>query len=311
MLELFLEKSTEGLHADLTRAVVRSSDWMKQFYEEKTTKLRPYRAASMFATLRIAGHYPSTLLTDFKDGQGNSIDETLKNKLKSVKNLLSIPSPQLGLIIQGVISICKDPKDFHGYNLIKPLLAGFPKFKTYSSFNNYFGYSLAVIALCNAGNKVPDFVIKELVEGANRKVSYHSVDTNALISTALSCVSTSNRYLQHQVDRAIGKLIKSMISKQNTKTGAFGNQYTTALAVEVNIYREKLILWEFKLLFPSHACMFPKSWVNQKTLFFSHVYQRKVCKQETLFPIQTCFPNQTLFPRQVFQTKHLFPSHVS
>ncbi|CAB4028535.1 gastric intrinsic factor-like [Paramuricea clavata] len=228
----FCEKSTEGLHADLTRAVVRSSDWMKQFYAEKTTKLRPYRAASMFATLRIAGHYPSTLLTDFKDGQGNSIDETLKNKLNTVQNLSSIATPELGLIIQGVISICKDPKDFHGYNLIKPLLAGFPKYKTYSSFNNYFGYSLAVIALCNAGNKVPNFVIKELIKGANRKVSYHSVDIDALISTALSCVSTSNRSLQRKVDRAIGKLIESMISKQNTTTGAFGNQYTTALAVE-------------------------------------------------------------------------------
>ncbi|CAB4011161.1 gastric intrinsic factor-like [Paramuricea clavata] len=227
--------SSEGFHADLTRAVVRSSDWMKQFYKDNTTtKLRPYRAGSMFATLRIAGHYPRTLLTDFKDSEGNSINKTLKNKLNTVQNLSSIPTPQLGLIIQGVISICKDPKDFHGYNLIKPLLAGFLKFKTYSSFNNYFGYSLAVIALCNAGNKVPDFVIEELVEEANRNVStYHSVDTNALISTALSCVSTSNRSLQRKVERAVGKFVQTLISKQKTTTGAFGNnQYSTALAVE-------------------------------------------------------------------------------
>jgi hypothetical protein len=236
---------------------------MKQFYKDNTTtKLRPYRAGSMFATLRIAGHYPSTLLTDFKDAEGNSIDETLKNKLNTVQNLSSIPTPHLGLIIQGVISICKDPKDFHGYNLIKPLLASFSKFKTYSSFNNYFGYSLAVIALCNAGNKVPDFVIEELVEGANRKVSNHSVDTNALISTALSCVSTSNRSLQRKVERAVGKLVQSLISKQNTTTGAFGNQYSTALAVEVNIYRGKTRSQE--------PYTFPKSWANQKTLFSSH-----------------------------------------
>ena len=136
-------------------------------------------------------------------------------------------------MIQGVISICKDPENFHGYNLIQPLLDGFANFKKHPSFNNYFGYSLAVIALRNARQEVPDFVIQELVNGANRVVSYHSVDIDALILTALSCVSTSNRTLQHKVDRASWKLVRNLVKAQNSSTGAFGNQYTTALTVEV------------------------------------------------------------------------------
>ena len=206
---------------------------MRKIYKDSTTELRPYRAGSFFATLRIAGHKSTTLLTDFKNATGSSIEETLKQKLDSEKerngNISTIPTPHLGLIIQGVISICKDPTNFHGHDLIKPLLDGFPYFKTYPSFSNYFGYSLAVIALCNAGEPTPDSVIRELIKGANRKGS------NALILTALSCVSSSNSTLQSDVNRNKRNLVKGLISKQNTKTGAFGNQYSTALAVEVNI----------------------------------------------------------------------------
>ncbi|XP_028396005.1 transcobalamin-2-like [Dendronephthya gigantea] len=232
----FCDAPSEDLSADLTQAVVRSSDWLRKTYRENTTVLRPYRAGSLFATLRIAGHYPDTLLSEFKDGQGFSIDETLKNYLYSVQqshgNLSSIAPPHLGLIIQGVVSICQDPENFHGYDLIQPLHDGFSKFKKQADFNNYFGYSLAVIALCNADHIVPDSIIQELIEGAKRVVSYHSVDTDALILTALSCVRTSNSSLQHEVDRSSHELVESLISMQNNSTGAFGNQYSTALAVE-------------------------------------------------------------------------------
>ena len=235
--------SSDGLHADLTRAVVRSTDWMRKFYNDSSTEskdLRPYRAGSIFATLRIAGHRSKTLLTDFKDALGFSIEETLKNKLDSKNgNLSTIPTPHLGLIIQGVISICKDPRNFHGHNLTEPLLKGFPKFKTYESFNNYFGYSLAVIALYNSGEQIPEFVIRELINGTYRKVGYHSVDIDALILTALSCVSSSDTMLQSEVYDAISYLVKGLITKQNKTTGAFGNQYSTALAVEVNMQVRK------------------------------------------------------------------------
>ena len=212
---------------------------MRKFYNDSSTEtkdLRPYRAGSIFATLRIAGHRSKTLLIDFKDAFGFSIEETLKKKLDSKNGDLStIPVPHLGLIIQGVISICKDPKNFHGHDLIQPLLAGLPNFPQYPDFGNYFGYSLAVIALCNSGEEIPEFVIRKLIKGSYRKGSHHSVDTNALILTALSCVSSSNITLQNEVHRTTSNLAQGLISKQNTKTGAFGNQYSSALAVEVNI----------------------------------------------------------------------------
>ena len=221
---------------------------MKKFYKDKNTDfIRPYRAGSIFATLRIAGHHSKTLLTDYKNASGFSIEETLNDTLYSHNstngNLSTIPVPHLGLIIQGVISICKDPRNFHGHDLIQPLIDGFPKFKTYASFLNYFGYSLAVIALCNSDEEIPEFVIRELIKGSYRKGSHHSVDTNALILTALSCVSSSNITLQNEVHRTTSNLAQGLISKQNATTGAFGNQYSSALAVEVNIqirrYRER------------------------------------------------------------------------
>ena len=218
-------KNGHDLYANLTRAVVRSTDWMRKFYKENATE--PDRAGSIFATLRIAGHRPKTLLTDYKNASGFSIEEILRN---ATKNLSTIATPHLGLIIQGVISICKDPRNFHGHDLIQTFLN---RFKTYQSFNNYFNYSLAVIALCNADEPIPDNSIQELINGTCRKVGCHSVDTNALILTALSCVSSSDTMLQSEVNGAISYLIKCLISKQNKTTGAFGNQYSTALAVEV------------------------------------------------------------------------------
>ena len=231
--------------------MVRSSDWLTRIYKDNNTnqRIKPYHAGSIFASLRIAGHYSTTLLTDFKDATGLSIEETLKNKLDSLPkgNLSTIPTPHLGLIIQGVISICKDPRNFHGHNLIQPLLDGFPKFKTYPRFNNYFGYGLAVIALCNSGEEIPEFVIEELLNGANRKVNYYIVDIDAMILTALSCVSSPKSFLQRQVDQASVKLVHTLISKQNRTNGAFGNHISTALVVQVTTGRKNMPLFQLTM----------------------------------------------------------------
>ena len=225
---------------------------MRKFYKDNNTDfIQPYRAGSIFATLRIAGHRPKTLLTDYKNASGFSIEEILKMRINSTKNLSTIATPHLGLIIQGVISICKDPRNFFGHDLIQPLLDGFPKFKTYPSFSNYFGYSLAVIALYNSGEQIPEFVIRELINGTYRKVGYHSVDIDALILTALSCVSSSDTMLQREVYGAISYLVKGLITKQNKTTGAFGNQYSTALAVEVNMQVRKYQERRFPILVKS------------------------------------------------------------
>ena len=223
------------MHADLTRAVVRSSDWLKHIYRDNNTELFPYRAASLITILRLAGHKPKTLLSDFKDKDATNIEETLKNFLDSKNrtdgNLTGIPNPHLALIIQAVISLCQDPRNFHGYDLIPPLLSGFALFKKIPRFNNYFGYSLAVIALCNAGHRVPNEVVRELLNRTNRKVSGHSGDIDSLILQALSCI-TSSPY-QNEVHQASERIAIQLIRKQNKTTGAFGNQYSTAHVIMV------------------------------------------------------------------------------
>ena len=215
---------------------MRSSDWMKHIYRDKNTELYSCRAASLITILRLAGHKPKTLLSDFKDRHGMNIEETLKNFLDS-KNATDgsltgiLNSRDLALIIQAVISLCQDPRNFSGYDLIPPLLSGFALFKKIPGFNNYFRYSIAVIALCNAGHRVPDDVVRELLNGANRTVSFHSGDIDSLILQALSCISNSP--YQNKVHRAAGRIATRLISKQNKTTGAFGNQYSTAHAIMV------------------------------------------------------------------------------
>ena len=212
---------------------MRSSDWMKHYYRDNDTK--PWRAASLITILRLAGHKPKTLLSDFKNKNGTNIEETLKNFLDSKNrtdgNLTGIPNPRLALIIQAVISLCQDLRNFSGYDLIPPLLSGFASFKKIPEFRNYSGYSLAVIALCNAGHRVPDDVVRELLNGANRTVSVHSSDIDSLILQALSCITNSS--YQNEVHRASERIVTQLIRKQNKATGAFGNQYSTAHVIMV------------------------------------------------------------------------------
>ena len=225
-----LAGSSDDLHADLTRAVVRSSDWLKKVYMDKTTEFFPHRAASMISIIRLAGHMPETILSEFKNNKGENIEETLNNYLDLKKekegNLNKIPAAELALIIQAVLSICQDSENFHGHNLINPLHHGFTLFKKVPSFNNYFRYSLAVIALCNSGRSVPDAVVRELIHGAYRNVSYHMTDIDSLILQALACISNSS--IQREVDQASQTLATQLISKQNKETGAVGNQISTS-----------------------------------------------------------------------------------
>ena len=174
-------------------------------------------------------------MSEFKNGSGYNIEETLKGfldlKNNTDGNLTGIPNPHLALIIQTVVSLCQDPENFHGHNLLPSLLSGFALFKKIPKFNNYFGYSLAVIALCNSGQSVPDEVVRELLNGAHRQVSYHSSDIDSLILQALSCISNSS--MQNEVYHASGKIVEQLVTKQNKTTGAFGNQYSTAHVIMV------------------------------------------------------------------------------
>ena len=226
-----------------------SSDWLKHIYRDNNTELYPYRAASLITILRLAGHKPKTLLSDFKNKNGTNIEETLKNFLDSKNradgSLTGIPNPHLALIIQAVISLCQDSRNFHGYDLIPPLLSGFALFKKIPEFRNYFGYSLAVIALWYAGHRVPDKVVRELLN--KRKVSVHSGDIDSLILQALSCITDSP--YQNEVHQVSERIATQLIRKQNKTTGAFGNQYSTAHVIMVWI--KLLFVKSVDSVFPS------------------------------------------------------------
>ncbi|XP_028395936.1 transcobalamin-2-like [Dendronephthya gigantea] len=176
---------------------------------------------------------PKTLLSEFKDRRGFTIEETLKNFLNEKNgDLSSIANPHLARVIHSVLALCQDPRNFHGHDLIAALNSGFGRFKKRRDFSNYFGYSLSVIALCNAGQPVPNEVVQELLKGAYRKVSYHSSDIDSLILQALSCVAYSPyATMESKVYEASDMIVRRLILKQNRTSGAFGNQISTALVV--------------------------------------------------------------------------------
>ena len=222
------------MHADLTRAVERSSDWLQHYY--KTKQSEPYMASSMMVALRLSGHQPKYLLAKFKDSSSLTIIDKLRNYLDEQKykhgNLSKIPPGQLAYIIEAVIAICEDPFDFFGYNLYDTLRFDLKSFGNRSDFVNYFQYSLTVIAFCNGRIKVPPDVVKQLLEGAQKLFTIFDIDISAMILVALSCIRDSS--MNAEIKMASELLVTKFISSQDPATGAFGNQYSTGLAVEVS-----------------------------------------------------------------------------
>lgn len=247
MILFFIGSKT--LHADLTRAVVKSSDWLIRYYRDGSSFMTPSLASSIIVSLRLYGHEPDVLLSEVKNNRSMSIKETLKNYLDEQKrdhgNLEKIPPAELALIIQGVIAVCENPKDFYGYNLYSTLEIGLKTFKNSTTFNNYFRYGLAIIALCNGGVSVSKESVGELLEGAKANFNSHKNDIDALILMALSCVKKGNykgtrpwvpgqgRSVANEIRKASARLAWNFITSQNPNTGAFGNQYSTGLAVSV------------------------------------------------------------------------------
>ncbi|XP_018798119.1 PREDICTED: uncharacterized protein CG3556 isoform X2 [Bactrocera latifrons] len=136
----------------------------------------------------------------------------------------TLPKPlnleKLARYVLALGSLCKDPKHFHGHDLVATLQHHEP------AQDNEF--ALATLSACSAAAHVRKRQIRRLLDIASG-VTDQGVDTIAMVILALRCIVTDHRHrhLQHFVRRPA----RGLASLQDPR-GGFGSLRSTALAMQ-------------------------------------------------------------------------------
>uniref|UniRef100_A0ABM5F2E2 Transcobalamin-2 n=2 Tax=Pogona vitticeps TaxID=103695 RepID=A0ABM5F2E2_9SAUR len=103
---------------------------------------------------------------------------------------------------------------------------------------NYYQYSLGILALCVHKKKIDEHVIHKLSHAEEHGRFQHngdvSVDTEAMAGLAFVCLQEAPFYtpeLKGKLDRSLQR-VKEKILQAQTSEGAFGNIYSSPLAVQ-------------------------------------------------------------------------------
>ncbi|EDV27622.1 uncharacterized protein TRIADDRAFT_53510 [Trichoplax adhaerens] len=155
-----------------------------------------------------------------------SIDEyyvsVIKNDMYQANS--SITPGQLAYIVMALHAMCKDTSQFFGMNLNQKLMNNLEDYPS-KNFNHPYAYSLTLLSLCLTNSKYKSNLVHKLQVMQSSDGTWADLDTTALAILALNCADSSS-------NSAISKGIQALLSKQSKTTYQFGNEYTTAHAVQ-------------------------------------------------------------------------------
>ena len=216
-------------HGDLTAATVQVSNWLREFYHGNFTPCKPHITSYMMVSLRLAGHHPKTLLSDFKGSNSLTVVDSLKAYLDKQwaahKSLSRVPVGQMALIVQGTLALCLNSQNFFGHNLVRALTDGLKTFKVPP--DNYFEYSAIILALCQSWTTlsretnmmgVNDFILA--VEHESLFGFTFFPDAKAMAVMALSCLSRSVTRYKNKIDTISERLIHDLTTHWNRQNHA-------------------------------------------------------------------------------------------
>lgn len=163
-----------------------------------------------------------------KEIEQQSLEMQLSAKQMEVEILLMISKhhespPPLGRLAAYTLALgalCRDPRSFHGRDLVTALLHREPP--------HDLEFAYATLAACSSAAHVRRRHIRRLLDIANAAAD-HSLDTISMVILALRCVVQDHRHrsLIHFVRRPMAGL-----ARQQHPDGSFGGLATTALAIQ-------------------------------------------------------------------------------
>lgn len=230
------------------------SNWLREYYHGNFTPCEPHITSYMMTSLRLAGHHPKTLLSDFKANNSLTVVDSLKAYLdkqqEEYKNLSRVPVGQMAFIVQGTLALCLNSQNFFGYNLVRALTDGLKTFKV-TPGGNYFEYSAIVLALCQSRITVSIATmtgLRKFIWAVERESLFGSTlfpDAKAMAVMALSCLNRSvikNTIYKTKIDMILERLIRDLTTDWQQQNNVQSSQkswnaQSTSLVLQV-IYKE-------------------------------------------------------------------------
>ena len=233
------------LHGKLAESAVQVSNRLRELYGDNVTFLEPYMASSMIVALRLAGHMPDTIMSDFKTNESYTVVDYLKSHLDDQttqnKAISDLKPGHIAYMFQAVSALCFDPGNFSGHNLTDALANAFNSCQ-HLSCRNDFEYSLVALTAChNLGSKIQlDFTS---VLSKIDKLDFSDCnmpDTLAMAVMTLSCLKRNVMKNEFEwgtkVDKAIKKYLENFGKALRQHKDEEWNAQSKALVVQVGNY---------------------------------------------------------------------------
>ncbi|GIY03511.1 uncharacterized protein CG3556 [Caerostris darwini] len=151
--------------------------------------------------------------------------ETLASLLRNESSPLTVN--QVSMFVNALTVSCRDPRNFHGFDLVKIL-------KQQTEVSSLTSHPTSYLALCNAGESLPINATTELSKILNSDSEYpFLLDLKAATVMALSCLRHSSEDISNipfpQTD--FENTIERFKALQKDD-GSFGNIYTSAIVTQ-------------------------------------------------------------------------------
>lgn len=135
-------------------------------------------------------------------------------------NEIPIVPPKLTQYALALSTLCQDPRQFHGHDLIGTM--------QHHEIIHDLDFAFTTLTACSASAHLRKKQIRRLLDIANAAKD-HNIDTVAMVILALRCISKDHRHrnLQHSLRRPTINL-----AREQQPDGGFGNLYNTALVIQ-------------------------------------------------------------------------------
>ena len=245
----FIFQGNHGtLHGKLAKSAVQVSNRLRERYGDDVAFLEPHMASSMIVALRLAGHMPHTIMSDFKFNKSYTVVDYLKSHLDKEttqrKTISDLTLGRIAYIFQAVSALCYDPGNFFGHNLTDALAKAFEEISfQHLSCRNEFEYALVALTVChNLGSKIPpDFTDSILSKIDKLDFSNHNMpDTLAMAVMTLSCLKRNAINNEFEwgtnVDKVIKKYLENFGEALRQHKDELWNAQSKGLVVQVDDY---------------------------------------------------------------------------
>jgi len=142
------------------KSLAYAIEWLRQQQSDGLWHNTPHNTGLVLSHLAVSGY-----VNDENTCSGSL--EKSRSKILSMfqedpDSLTELNGGRLALVILGLKATCTDPKQYVGLDLVELLVQKMKKFP-HDGFNNYYQYSLGIIALASADKYIDDSFLEKLL----------------------------------------------------------------------------------------------------------------------------------------------------